>query len=150
MRWCFKLKDGIKIIKPNDNLSKQYMVEAHASIKRATRNFEDRDLLWTTVVLYYAEYYSLYSFLQKIGIKCENHTCSILIAEFLIGDCVKVIKNHRSRRIDAQYYMRIEQRPKISHMLQEAIGFIALFDNLISNLSNDDIAHYRKRIKSYS
>ena len=77
VNWCFKIKDGLRITEPNENLSKSYLNEAKSSLERAEKDFNDGDLLWATVVIYYAEYYALYSFLQRIGVKCENHFCSI-------------------------------------------------------------------------
>ncbi len=95
---------------------------------RAEKNFSDNDLLWTTVVIYYAEYYALYSFLQKIGIKCENHFCSILAVTLLLGEeKTRCINEHKDRRIDAQYYMRVGQEEQINKMLQEAKFFVSFF-----------------------
>ena len=68
LKWCFKLKDGLKILEPDNDLAKSYLNEAKSSLKRAERNFLENDLLWATVVLYYAEYYALYSFLQNAHI----------------------------------------------------------------------------------
>lgn len=100
--WCLKLKDGLKITGANERLAKVYLNEAKLSLQRAHKNFEDDDLLWTTIVIYYAEYYALYSFLQRIGIKSENHFCSILAASKLLGeDKIKTIKLHKGKRIDA-------------------------------------------------
>jgi len=104
-------------------------------------------LLWSTVAIYYAEYYALYSFLQKIGIKCENHFCSILAVTFLLGDKkTNTINKHKDKRIDAQYYMKVDQEIKIRAMLQEAKIFISSFDELVSNLSENNIKSYRDKI----
>jgi len=98
--WCFELKDGLKIVEPNERLSISYLEQAKSSLLRAEKDLEDKDLLWATVAIYYAEYYALYSFLQKIGIKCENHTCSILAVTFLLGkDKTKVINQHKEKRM---------------------------------------------------
>ena len=70
LKWCSEIKDGLKLTDPNERISLSYMNEAKTSLERAQKNFNDGDLLWTTVVIYYAEYYALYSFLQRIGIKC--------------------------------------------------------------------------------
>ena len=73
LKWCFNLKDGLRIAQPNERLAKSYLEQSKSSLERAEKDFRDGDMLWATVVIYYAEYYSLYSFLQRIGIKCENH-----------------------------------------------------------------------------
>lgn len=148
LKWCFKLKDGLKIAEPNDTLAGSYIEEAKSSLERAEKNFNDKDLLWTTVVIYYAEYYALYSFLQKIGVKCENHFCSILMTTHLLGEeKTKTINQHKDRRIDAQYYMRIGKKEEVEKMLQEAKVFVSMFDNFISSLISDEVDSYRNSLK---
>lgn len=144
LTWCFKLKDGLKIAEPNERLSKSYLEQAKSSLLRAEKDLNDKDLLWSTVAIYYAEYYALYSFLQRIGIKCENHACSILTVALLLGeDKTKTINQHKGKRIDAQYYMKFDQELKIRSMLQEAKIFVSNFDEIVSNLTESEIKDYR-------
>jgi len=148
LKWCFGLKDGLRIVEPNERLSKSYLSEAKSSLERAEKNFKDKDLLWTTVVIYYAEYYAVYSFLQRIGVKCENHFCSLLAAGFLLGeDTIEIINRHKDKRIDAQYYMRVDEEEHVAKMLQEAKMFIALFDTLVSELSEKEVSAQRELLK---
>lgn len=146
--WCFKIKDGLRMAEPNERLSKSYLEQAKSSLNRAEKNFEDKDLLWATVAVYYAEYYALYSFLQKIGLKCENHSCSILAVEFLLGkEKTKTINEHKEKRIDAQYYMKVGQEKQVEAMLQEAKIFISMFDGLVSNLTESEVSEYREKVE---
>lgn len=148
LKWCFKIKDGLRMAEPNERLSKSYLEQAKSSLLRAEKDLNDGDLLWATVAIYYAEYYALYSFLQKIGIKCENHSCSITAVSLLLGEeRTKVINEHKNRRIDAQYYMKVGQEAKVKSMLQEAKCFISVFDELVSNLSEKNIYSYRKVVE---
>ena len=148
LKWCFKLKDGLRIAEPNERLAKSYLEEAKSSLDRAEKNFRDKDLLWATVVIYYAEYYGLYAFLQKIGVKCENHMCSILATGFILGEeATRIINQHKDKRIDAQYYIKIGKEQEIAKMLQEAKAFVSSFDNIVSNLSQEDINSYRNKLK---
>lgn len=143
--WCFRLKDGLKIVEPNERLSKSYLEQAKSSLLRAEKDLNDKDLLWATVAIYYAEYYALYSFLQKIGIKCENHACSILAVEHLLGeDKTKTINQHKDKRIDAQYYMKIDKETEIILMLQEAKLFVSIFDEIVSKLTEGEVRSYRE------
>ncbi len=147
LKWCFKIKDGLKIADPNERLSRSYLNQAKSSLLRAQKDFEDKDLLWTTVAIYYAEYYALYSFLQRIGVKCENHSCSILAVSILLGeDKTKIINEHKDKRIDAQYYMKVDQENKVKIMITEAQNFISEFDELVSNISDKEIEEYRDKI----
>ena len=149
LKWCVELKDGVKITDPDKDLANSYLNEAKLSLKRAEKDFNDKDLLWATVIIYYAEYYALYSFLQKIGIKCKNHFCSILAVEKLLGkDKVKIINNHKLKRIDAQYYMRIGKEDEVKNMLKESKIFITEFDDFVANLTNEEVEGYRRKFKS--
>lgn len=147
INWCFKIKEGLKIAEPNERLSKSYLENAKSSLLRAEKDLSDGDLLWATVTIYYTEYYALYSFLQRIGIKCENHSCSILAVNFLLGeDKVRTINEHKEKRIDAQYYMKIDKEDKVKEMLKEAKIFVSYFDELVLNLSNKEIEEYRNKL----
>ncbi len=151
LKWCFKIKDGLQIVEPNERLSKSYLDEAKSSLARAEKNFQEGDLLWTTVVIYYAEYYALYSFLQRIGVKCENHACSILAVKCLLEEGkTKIIDEHKDKRIDAQYYMRVGKKEQVEKMLREAKEFVSVFDEIVSNLNEDGINSYRKKINEIS
>jgi len=147
LKWCFKIKEGLRMVEPNERLSKSYLEHAKSSLLRAKKDFEDKDLLWTTVTIYYAEYYALYSFLQRIGVKCENHSCSILAVSLILGtEKTKIIDEHKNKRIDAQYYMKVDQESKVKIMLTEAQNFISKFDGLVSDLSDEEIKEYRNKI----
>jgi len=148
LKWCFKIKDGLRIIEPNERLAKSYLEQSKASLLRAKKNFADNDLFWTTITIYYAEYYAIYSFLQSIGIKCENHACSILAVNFLLGnEIIKTINEHKTKRIDAQYYMKIGKEKEIENMIVEAQQFIVYFDELTSNTSEKEIVKYREKLQ---
>jgi uncharacterized protein (UPF0332 family) len=146
--WCFKLKDGLRMTEPNEILSKSYLEHAKSSLLRSEKDLNDKDFLWATVAIYYSEYYSLYSFLQRIGIKCENHSCSILAVTLLLGEeKIRTINSHKDKRLDAQYYMKVEQEDKIREMLKDAKLFVAQFDEIVSNLNEKEIKDYRDIIE---
>jgi len=151
IRWCFGLKDGLHGVEPSERLAKSYLETAKSTLNGAEKDFHDGDLLWTTVKIYYAEYYALYSFLQRIGIKCENHFCSILAVTFLLGeDKTQIINEHKNKRIDAQYYMKTDKEQEVAAMLQKAKLFVAIFDEIFSNLQEKEITNYRKKVQKLS
>jgi uncharacterized protein (UPF0332 family) len=146
IKWCAKINDGIKIIEPNKNTSKSFLEQAKSSLLGVQRDLENNDLLWATVKIYYAEYYSVYAFLQRIGIKCENHSCALLLAKELLDSIIVIdsISLHRKNRIDSQYYLKIGKRGEVEQMLKTAKIIYAQFDNLLSNINEKDVKEYRK------
>ena len=148
LKWCAGLKDGLRLAEPSERLSKSYLTESKSSLKRAEKDLGEGDVLWATVVIYYAEYYALYSFLQRIGAKSENHFCSILAVENLLGkEMVETINDHKLKRIDAQYYLKVFPKEKVFEMLNLAKAFVSRFDNFISVMTEDDADSYRKKLQ---
>ena len=93
---------------------------AKNTLKMAEIMLKEKEFLWTTVQTYYAEYYAISSFLARIGIRCENHFCSILISEFLLGkEKISKIEMHRKMRIDTRYYLKIFEEKRIREMLRQ-------------------------------
>lgn len=105
IKWCLKQKDGLEFIEPNDNMSKSYISMAEESIN-AIRGVEGSKI-WTATMTYYIFYYSLYSLMLRIGIKCEIHSCSLefmknYLASFYDKKDIEMIENAFSARIDLQ------------------------------------------------
>src|SRR3989344_4320878 len=85
LKWCCKQRDGIKLIEKNENLSISYMKMAENAL--GTMNRERKyNLTFAISACYYSMYYSLYSVLMKMGIKCEIHSCTLeIMKKLLIG-----------------------------------------------------------------
>ncbi len=144
LKWCFNLKDGLKLSEPNLLLSLSYMEQAKSSLLRSAKDIEDNDLLWATVAAYYAEYYALCSFMQRIGVRGENHFCAIILASVLLGeDNVKTISDHKEKRIGAQYFMKVDKEREVRTMLTEAGLFVARFEEIMEGMSEKEIKDHR-------
>lgn len=118
IKWCFNTKNGLEIISPNNNTAESYLKMAEESIY-SLQTVQSK--LWTATISYYIFYYSLYSLMLKIGIKCEIHLCSLafmkhFLASFYSEDEIKLIGKAFSARIDLQYYAN---RPVDSKIIDE-------------------------------
>jgi len=104
IKWCAKLKNGIKLIEPNQNVAESYFLKADNAISNAITSKTEE---WKAISAYYACYDAIYAMLQKVGIKCENHECSIALMEFLgfSSEEINFIKDLRDNRESAQYYV---------------------------------------------
>ncbi len=112
--WCLKQKKGIRIIQPNENLTRAYLKKAISALNTMNAALEIRETDWITTTAYYARYFALYALLMKIGIKSEIHDCSIAVARLLAErgilreDLVSDISDSKQVRIDTQYYVERE------------------------------------------
>ena len=109
IEWCKRKEKGVRIIEPNDHIAGDYLRKSDDAIKvMATSPAED----WKIVGAYYACYDALYALLQKAGIKCEIHDCSIALMEFFgfSAEEKSFMVDLKNKRIDAQYYVNREAR----------------------------------------
>ena len=64
-------------------------------------------------------------------------------------DKTEIINQHKNKRIDAQYYMKVDKEEQVSKMLLESKRFVFMFDEIVSNLGENEIREYRRKLKEY-
>ncbi len=104
LKWCVKQTKGIRVIEPNDIIARDYIRKADGSLAMMVTSPSDE---WKAVGAYYATYEALYGLLQKAGVKCEIHDCSLALMPFLhfSDDEINFVQFLKKQRIDAQYYV---------------------------------------------
>ena len=100
---------------------------------------------------YYAMYNATLSLLFKCGIKCENHTGSILLLNILfkLEMLHNILSNAKTERIDKQYYIMdahaiLDSKETSDRMIKEAESFILELRNYSNRLTNDNIKKVRE------
>lgn len=149
LKWCCKQSAGLKIDKPNDNLAKEYLQSAEETLS-VLQDIKSKSSMWLATTKYYCEYFSIYALLQKIGIKCEIHDCTIEIAKLL--EEIKIIPESYSKkleddkdlRIDNQYYLK--NRP-VEINIKELSEFILVIKNKVNSITLNEINNARDDIK---
>ncbi len=150
IKWCKSKKGGIEMIEPNKNLANGYILKAEESLKMMQKAKGNRD--WSVSTSYYAMYFSLYSILMKIGVKCEIHACTIefmkrFLSYYFIPTECKFMNDSLQARIDTQYYVdrKVDDR-FIQEMLVAAPMFLAKCKDIIARLKESEITAIRKQI----
>lgn len=145
--WCKKQKKGIELIEPNDNLSEEYYKNAEETLKVLRSINEVKSNMWLATAKYYIEYFGVYSILMKIGIKCEIHECTIVLAELLekksiIGKGIaNTLRKDKNIRIDNQYYLK--NKP-VDIDFEKISGFILSIKESLDRLDSKKIKEIRE------
>jgi len=72
-----------------------------------------------------------------------------LAVTFLLGrDKTKLIYKHKNKRIDAQYYMKVDKEERVWQMLKGAKMFVSMFDERVSSLNEKKINSYRRKLRN--
>ncbi len=103
---------------------------------------------------YYAMYNLLLALLARIGIKCENHSGSILLLKLLFDkkELYNLISDAKKERIDKQYYVTSEKNEITKEIADELLHMAEEFNlNMkvfIKKLNNDLIEELRGKIET--
>jgi len=151
IEWCLKQKNGLEMIEPNENMADSYLKMAEESI--TVLNDIQKSRIWTATTSYYVFYYSLYSLMLRIGIKCEIHSCSLefmkrFLADFYAARDIEMIEKAFSARINLQYYA---DRPVDEETIEESRRYCKIFfiktKEILSKINEDNIKTIRNRLK---
>ena len=151
IEWCMQVKNGIELVEPNDNLCEAYAKKAESALQAATSLKGNKE--WEVSSSYYAMYFALYSVMAKIGVKCENHSCSIaFMKEFLSEKFKKTdidfLKKSMKARIDTQYYSnRIISAELHQKMLEDAPAFLVECKEIKNSIKESEITQIRARLE---
>lgn len=143
-------KGGIEFVEPSDNLANGYISKAEESLEALQKVKGNRD--WTVSTAYYSMYFSIYSILMKIGVKCEIHACTIefmkrfLTPYFTPVEC-KFLSQSLQARIDTQYYVDREVKDIfIDEMVKIAPQFIVKCKEVLAKIKESEIKAIRSQL----
>ena len=151
INWCYKQKDGIKLIEPNDNLAQGYVKMAEDALGTMNRE-KNFSLRFSVSACYYSMYYSLYAVLMKIGVKCEIHSCTLkfmeeFLSEFYSKDDIKIINKSFECRNTIQYYVdKVVQKSDSDLIISKAPFFHSKSKEILGKLNEHDIESIREKI----
>jgi len=152
IKWCCKQKEGIKLIDPSENLSESYIKMGENAL--GTMNRERKyNLAFSISACYYSMYYSLYSVLMKLGVKCEIHSCTLkfmeeLLKEFYTKEDMKSISKAFELRTIAQYYVdKILDTKDVDEIIKQAPLFFNNSKIILSKINEKDVERIRKEVQ---
>lgn len=152
LKWCCSKKEGINLIEPNDNLSSGYIQMAENAIGTMNRE-KNLNVQFAISACYYSMYYSLYSVLMKMGIKCEIHACTLefmkkLLSGFYSNEDYKTISKAFDVRQTSQYYVdRIIVKEDVNFIFSKAQYFLSKSKEILSKINEKEILEIRKQIE---
>jgi len=149
INWCKEQKNGLELINPNANLANAYLKKAEESLETA-KLAKSKD--WIISASYYTFYFSLYSIMMKMGVKCEIHSCSIAFAKHFLKDYLNVdfLEDALQARIDAPYYVdRTVKDEVVELMIQKAPLFLVECKEVMNKLTENEINKIRSELNDY-
>ena len=149
IKWCSEVKSGLELIEQNDNMSESYLRMAKESLDTIKKVSESR--IWRASTCYYTMYYSLYSLMMKVGVKCEIHSCSLeFMKQFLpySEDEIRLIKSAFDVRNNLQYYPdRLISDLKLMIIEKGSVDFFVKTKDIVLKITEKQIREIRKNLE---
>lgn len=150
-----KEEGKLELVDRSEEICRSYIEKAENCLKSARLLF-DHGLYENSVSMsYYAMYNSLTALLFKCGIKCENHSGSILLLRKIFSETelFKIISFAKKERIDKQYYVTSDKnfvltKESAIDMVKKAEDFLLRMKLVIAEMRNEQIEEAREKFKS--
>ena len=138
----------LELVEPIEAVTQAYQDKSESYLGSAKILLRSDHLEESVSMAYYSMYYLLLALLFRTGIKCENHSASIILLKELFGIDSTTILSARKERIDKQYYVDFqitrEETQDVIHLAEE---FSAELTDVISRLNTEKIDEYREKLK---
>lgn len=148
IRFLIKLaKEGkLQAVEPSEEVKTAYLQRSNESLSSAKALLTIGNLKDAVALAYYAMYHSLLAVLFRIGIKCENHTASIILLKEVFGVDNNQISKAKAERVDKQYYVDFSvTTEEANNSIKTAEVFVGEMYDMIATLSEDKIHEYRQK-----
>ncbi len=147
-----KTEKKLELIDKSQEMHESYLLKSENCLKSAKILFRESIYENSIINSYYAMYNCVLALLFKCGIKCENHTCSIILLKeiFNLPKLAELLKDAKKSRIDSQYYVSTTKEEADQNSAQSAItsseSFILGLRAFINSLKNSEIDKIRDMI----
>ena len=150
INFLIRLKEEGKIfiIDPSEEVKESYIKKSASSLKSAEILLGNGQIEDAVPMAYYSMYNMLTALLYKVGIKCENHSASIIILKELFGIENSKIIFAKKERVDKQYYVDFKiTKEEVGNMIKSAEQFNSMLYDFTDKLTTKQASEYRKELE---
>jgi uncharacterized protein (UPF0332 family) len=147
-----KRENKLNLVEPSKDICESYLEKANNCFKSSKLLLDNKLYENSVSMAYYAMYNSLTALLFKIGIKCENHTGSIILLKQLLKnkELFEIISYAKKERVDKQYYVTSKKDLELTEessndMVDKAEKFLIEIKLTLNNLGLNDIEDIRNK-----
>lgn len=133
---------------PSENVMGAYLKKSESYLSSA-KLLRDNDHYEESVSMaYYSMYYMVLALFFRCGIKCENHTATILLLKDVFDIDNTALLNAKKERIDTQYYGdTVATKRDVEGLIITAERFNSHLLDVTARISNEGIGRYRENLK---
>ena len=151
-----KKEEKLELVEPSQDICDSYSEKSSNCFKSAKLLLPNNLYENSIGLSYYAMYNQLLALLFQVGVKCENHSGSILLLKLLFGEkeLYKTISEAKKERIDKQYYVTTEKNELTKEigeeLLSNAENFIVRLKVILNILITIKLLNSGKNLRKFS
>lgn len=150
INFLMRLKEEgkLSITEPSEEIKESYVRKSAGSLRSAKILLENEQIEDAVPMAYYSMYNMLTALLYKAGIKCENHSASIIILKELFGIDNSRIMSAKTERVDKQYYVDFKiTKEEVGSLIKSAEQFNSVLYDFIDKLTTKQASEYKKEFE---
>jgi uncharacterized protein (UPF0332 family) len=138
----------LKLVSPSTAIKQSYLDKSESNLSSAKLLSANEKLEESVTMAYYSMYNSVQALLYVVGIKCQNHTASIILLKELFALDNTEILDAKKERIDKQYYVGFKiAKTEVIELTKTAEEFNAKLLDFIEKLNADEINRFREKFR---
>ncbi len=135
----------LELVEPSEEIKQAYISKSESNLISSKILLSNGRLEEAVYLAYYSMYNMLTALLFRIGIKCENHTASIMLLKEIFDMDNSDILKAKDARIDTQYYVdSVITADEVKDTLVRAEQFRKCLLDFISKLNSNSVENYRR------
>ncbi len=136
----------LQLVSPSETIKDAYLAKSESNLASAKILLENERLEEAVSLAYYSMYNMLTAILFQVGIKCENHSASIILLNAIFGIDNESISSAKDERIDKQYYVDFSvTRGDTVELIDIAEDFNKNLFDFSSKMNSQKMKEYRER-----
>ena len=141
-------KGKLEMVEPSEEIKNSYIKKSGSYLESARILLERGKLEEAVSMAYYSMYHMLTALLFRTGIKCENHSASIILLKEIFGLDNSGISKIKYERVDKEYYVDFQiTKDELCKIIGRAEEFNSDMSDYISRLNSGKIRMFRIRME---
>lgn len=138
----------LQLVEPSEEITESYLTKSDSHLESAKLLLNNDRLEECVSLIYYSMYYSVLALFFRTGIKCENHSASIILLKEVFNIDNMVISYAKKERIDKQYYVDFSiAKDEVEELILSAEIFNSKILDFIEKINNEMIERLRSNME---
>jgi uncharacterized protein (UPF0332 family) len=138
----------LQLVEPSEEVKAAYLKKSESHLMSAKILLDHDKLEESVSTTYYSMYYMTLALFFRAGIKCENHSATIILLNKIFNIDNSEISTAKRERVNKQYFVDFSIiREEVEELIETAEAFNSKILDFTEKLNSENIAGFRKKME---